>query len=451
MQVQRNLPIVLLMLIAIATLTLPLAAQEETSEQILINNVRIFDGESETLTTGNVLVESNLIKIISDSPIQVKSDTNIIEGGGRVLMPGLSDAHWHVALAAVTLEEAETEESDFLYARAIKGAERTLLRGFTTVRDIGGPVFGIKKAIDQGIIPGPRILPSGAMVSQTAGHGDFSHISDQPARFGGPRSRFEQLGAVRVADGVDDVLAAVRTNLKQGASQIKLMAGGGVTSKYDPLDVNQYRLEEIKAAVDAASDWGTYVTVHIYTSSGIRRALEAGVRGIEHGHLMDEEAAKVMAEKDAWLCIQPFFREDAGRLADTDQRKPKFLQVADGFDNAMRLVKKFNIRMAFGTDLIFAPQTNRQQASWLLRFKKYFTNVEILRMTTSANAEMFQMSGNRHPYQEGPLGVINEGAYADLLIVDGNPLENLEVLTDFENNLKVIMKDGKVYKNTLKK
>jgi imidazolonepropionase-like amidohydrolase len=180
------------------------------------------------------------------------------------------------------------------------------MRGFTTIRDTGGPTFGLKQAIDSGVIPGPRVYPSGALISQTAGHGDFGSAYDRPVAIGGRPSRFEEIGAFTVANGVPEVEAAVRMQLKRGASQIKLALGGGVISDSDPIDTLQYTPEEIRAAVQVTSDWGTYVCVHVYTVPGIRRAIDAGVRSIEHGHMADEATIKLMADKGVWLSLQPF-------------------------------------------------------------------------------------------------------------------------------------------------
>ena len=467
-----------------------MSSHDIPSEVTLFKNVNIFDGENEQLLEGyDVLVVKNLIRKIDKNitlsasyeidvktggyksmgaPMQlhdmhqkditvyepvknVKKEVKVgvIDGGGRTLMPGLIDAHWHTLLSSITLQEGHSEEVDYLHAREIAEAEKTLLRGFTTVRDVGGPVFGIKKAIDQGILVGPRILPSGAMISQTSGHGDFGLVWEAPRYFGCGMGipRFEQLEISRMADGVDEVLAATRYNLKKGASQIKLMAGGGVSSQYDPLYVNQYLFEEMKAAADAAADWDTYVTVHIYNGVGITRALKAGIKGFEHGHLLDEEAAKLLSEKGGWLCTQPFYKDDPGSETLSPRSYEKFLQVCEGFENTMKLVKKYNLNMAFGTDLLFSPETNGIQANFLARFAKYYNNAEILRMATSINARYFELSGHGHPYQEGPLGVIKEGAYADIILVDGNPLDDVSILGDSGKNIPLVMKDGVIYKN----
>jgi imidazolonepropionase-like amidohydrolase len=419
------------------------------SSRILIKNVRIFDGVNEDLDDPtSVMTENNLIKEISPGTKDTKN-VKVIDGGGRLLMPGLTDAHWHVMFTAMTMQQLENEPLDYVHAKMIREAGATLMRGFTTVRDLGGDVFGIKQAIDEGVVPGPRILPSGPVISQTAGHGDFSRSYDRPAIFGGRPSRLEEIGASIVADGVDQVLSAVRFNLKAGASQIKITGGGGVISETDPIDSTQYTDDEIKAAVNAAADWGTYVAAHVYHPEGILRVLEAGVKSIEHGHLMDEESAKRIAEKDAWLCIQPFFDDDVCFQYLDEKRAEKAKILVSGFDRTMQLAAKYQLNLAFGTDVVCAPENNVWQLELLELFSSYLTNFEILRMTTSVNAKLFELSGKRHPYQAGPLGVIKPGAYADLLIVEGDPLQDLKVLVDYENNLKLIMKDGRVFKNTL--
>jgi len=441
---------VIALTICVGAMAIPvLGASGNGVDSILFTKVNVFDGvKAERIDNASVLVEGNLIRQVSTDVIKADGAT-VIDGGGRTLMPGLSDAHWHCLMASVTPEEIEEEQVDYLYAAMTAEAEKTLLRGFTTVRDVGGVSFGLKKAIDQGVVPGPRILPSGAMISQTSGHFDMTKVYEQPRRFGGRSSRREQLGVDRVADGVDEMLSAVRMNLKGGASQIKLATGGGVGSAYDPLESNQFTLEELKTAVAAAGDWGTYVTVHAYSAEGIKRAIEAGVKCIEHGHLMDEECARLMKEKGIWLCIQPFAVDDPGMefLSPEGQKKNKL--VCDGFEQAMNYANKYQLKLGFGTDLIFSPQTNGGQGDEFAKFSKYLSNLKILRMATSANAELFSMSGDRHPYRDGDLGVIRAGAYADILLVDGNPLEDLSLLGSNGKHLSLIMKDGNIFKNTI--
>ena len=274
---------------------------------ILINNVVIFNGKDEKTITGNVLVVNNLIQKISTSPIPTNKSgkTIIIDGKGKFLMPGLIDAHWHSILTASTMDELMYAEPGYVFIKAGDEAANTLMRGFTSVRDLGGPSFGLKKAIDDGVIDGPRIWPSGSIISQTSGHGDFRSVNERPVSLGGCLHHSEEIGGATIADGKDAVLVAVRENLKRGASQIKLTAGGGASSVFDPLDVSQYTEEELRAAVEAAEDWGTYVTVHAYTPRAVQKAIAAGVKCIDHGHLLDDETLKLIGEKGIWLSMQP--------------------------------------------------------------------------------------------------------------------------------------------------
>src|SRR5262249_44331855 len=303
-----------LTLLALAVFwSLPLAAQNPASEPVtLFQNVRIFDGKSGTLSApSHLLVRGNKIAKISTTPLPVdrRADTVLIDGGGRTLMPGLIDVHWHAMLIRAT--PAQAIAGDVGYNNIAAGAEATdtLLRGFTTVRDVGGPSFGLKQAIDEGIVAGPRIFPSGAVITITGGHGDFRQLSELPRTIGGPLSRMEQIGASAVADSPDEVRVRVREQLMQGASQIKLTAGGGVSSPHSPIDASTFTEAELRAAVEAAGNWGTYVTVHAFTPEAIERAIAAGVKCIEHGFLMDEATAKLIASKGVWLSPQPLPEE----------------------------------------------------------------------------------------------------------------------------------------------
>jgi imidazolonepropionase-like amidohydrolase len=274
--------------------------------------VRIFDGKAEKLTDpSNVMVRGNIIERVSSvsSPSPADANVTVIDGGGRTLMPGLIDAHVHAML--IRLTPAQAIAGDVGYNNIAAGAEATdtLLRGFTTVRDVGGPSFGLKQAIDEGIVAGPRIFPSGAVITITGGHGDFRQLSELPRTIGGPLSRMEQIGASAVADSPDEVRVRVREQLMQGASQIKLTAGGGVSSPHSPIDASTFTEAELRAAVEAAENWGTYVTVHAFTPAAIQRAIAAGVRCIEHGFLMDEATAKLIANKGVWLSLQPLPEE----------------------------------------------------------------------------------------------------------------------------------------------
>jgi imidazolonepropionase-like amidohydrolase len=440
-----------LTLLALAVFwSLPLAAQNPASEPVtLFQNVRIFDGKSGTLSApSHLLVRGNKIEKISTTPLPVdrKADTVIIDGGGRTLMPGLIDMHWHAMLVRPT--PAQFLTADIGYINLVAGTEATdtLMRGFTTIRDMGGPVFGLKQAIDEGIVTGPRIFPSGAIISTTGGHGDFRHPFELPRIIGGPLTRTEQVDGSMIADSPDEVRMRVREQLMLGASQIKLTAGGGVASPHSPLDVSTFTSEELRAAVEAAQNWGTYVTVHAYTPVAIQRSIAAGVKCIEHGHLMDEATARLMAEKGIWLSTQPLPEELANAFPPGSQERAKFQQVYAGTDKVYNFAKKYKLKTAFGTDLIFSQALAQRQGALLASLVRWYTPAEALKMATGDNAQLLALSGLRSPYA-GKLGVVEEGALADLLLVDGNPLENIKLIEDPAKNFLVIMKDGKLYKN----
>lgn len=416
--------------------------------QLLITNVKIFDGvRSELSGITQVLIEGNSIKKISPNiKVPKESAVSIIDGEGRVLIPGLIDAHWHTMLAALPMEDLISTRVGYAHVVATAEAEATLMRGVTTVRDMGGPVFGLKRAIDENVVTGPRIFPSGAFISQTSGHGDMRAENRRSPHFGGSIYNIEKDGFFVIADGVSEVQVAARENLRLHASQIKLAAGGGYASQADPIDSTQYSLEEIKAAVGAAEDWGTYVTVHAYGPRGVNRAIDAGVKVIEHGQLLDEETIKRMVKEDIWLSTQPF--TDCHEKSLTDISNEKLAQVCKGTDHLYKLTKKYpKLKVAWGTDMFFSSQMSAEQVRWLGRLTKWYDSRAILKMATGSNGELLKLSGLRSPYPKD-LGVIKEGAYADILLVEGNPLKDISVLGD-KDNLRVIIKDGKVYKNTL--
>lgn len=425
------------------------AAAPAPLPEVLFRNVRVFDGRGSSLSAPtDVLVRGNLIASIGAGATPTSATATVIDGGGRTLMPGLIDAHVHVAFQIIPQTAVLLGDIGYVYVAAGKGATAMLMRGFTSARDAGGPTLGVKKAIDDGLIAGPRLWPSGAFISQSGGHGDFRLPNELPAP-PGYVSYSERVNAAAIADSADTVRQRVREQLALGASQIKLMAGGGVSSNYDPLDVTQYSVEELRAAVVAAENWGTYVMVHAYTPRAVRQSIEAGVKCIEHGQLLDDATAKLMAEKGVWWSLQPFVDDGTdSRFAEGSPNRLKQLQMYGGTDTAYRLAKKYRIRTAFGTDALFSARAAAQQNAMLLRLQRWYSNAEILRMATADNAELLQLSGLRSPYP-GRLGVVEAGALADLLLVDGDPLANLELLADPGRTLLVIMKDGVVHKNTL--
>lgn len=415
----------------------------------LFQDVRIFDGRSPALSArSNVLVRGGIIERISASAITVDENANarVIAADGRVLMPGLIDAHWHAFMAATPQMVLMTADPNYLQLLAARQAEATLMRGFTTIRDLGGPVFGLKRAIDEGVTIGPRIYPSGAFISQTSGHGDFRFSFEVPRVPGGPLSHSEVMGVAAIADSPDEVRLRAREQLRQGASQIKLMAGGGIASPYNPIESTQYTEPEIRAAVEAARNWGTYVTVHAYTPRAIRQAVAAGVECIEHGQLIDEATAKVLADAGIWWSLQPFLDdEDASPLENPVSQK-KALEVFAGTDNAYKLARKYKIKTAFGTDILFDARLVGRQGAILAKMVRWYTPAEALKMATADNGELMALSGFINPYP-GKLGVVEEGALADLLLVDGNPLEDIKLIADPDKNFLVIMKGGTIYKN----
>ena len=427
-----------------------LIAQEVQPTVVVFQNVRVFDGKSGVLSgPSNVLVRGNKIERISTAPIPTdrSAKTQIIEGGGRTLMPGLIDAHWHAML--IRADPAQAITGDVGYNNILAGVEATdtLMRGFTTVRDVGGPVFGLKSAIDSGIIPGPRIFPSGAVITVTSGHGDFRQLSELPRTIG-TLSRMEQIGASMVADSPDEVRLRVREQLMQGASQIKLTAGGGVSSPFSPLDVSTFTEAELRAAVEAAENWDTYITVHAFTPAAIQRSIAAGVKCIEHGFLMDEATAKLIAEKGVWLSTQPLPEELRQGFPVGSVQRAKADEVWPGIARTYELAKKYKIKTAWGTDVLFSHALAQQQGAILASLVRWYSPAQALAMATGTNSELLALSGKRNPYP-GKLGVVEEGALADLVLVDGDPIANINLIADPDKNFVVIMKDGKVYKNIL--
>jgi imidazolonepropionase-like amidohydrolase len=472
---------------------LPAAAIDIPSEVTLFKNVNIFDGQSEELLMGyDVLVVKNLIKKIDkdikiaatyeidvktggykavtsgghifldgmqqpqtavtvyepEKKIKKEVKVKIIDGKGRTLMPGLIDAHWHTTYAYTPAAILLMNQGDMpeVAIRSMTAAKETLLRGFTTVRDMGGNPFAIKKLIDTGEYPGHRILPSGPFMSPTAGHADFYGKLDSP-RDKSNMSYWERNMMAMTSDGVAEVRLRTRDILRYGATQIKITTGGGVSSVFDPLDVDEYSVDEIKAVVEEATNYNTYVSSHVMTDRGVRRAIEAGVMCIEHGLFASEKTLRSMKEKGAWLSPQPMALEDM--VWNNPISQAKYEQAIAAVEALYPLAKKVGVNIAFGTDQLLDASKADQQSDYLVRLGTWFSPYETLKIATSENARLLELSGPRHPYQEGPLGVIKEGAYADLIIVDGNPLKNLELVGNPDKNFVVIMKDGVTYKNTL--
>jgi imidazolonepropionase-like amidohydrolase len=436
----------------------PAWAQAEKAEpQVLFTNVNVFDGKTDGLAAGmNVLVEGNLIKNVAKGAIDAPGAT-VIDGGGRTLMPGLINAHLHLALP----DSIPNVESNLLPGDVIIGsqlmAKDYLFDGFTTLRDAGGNVFAVKKAIDRGDLEGPRIYPSGALISQLGGHFDLRNLSQKKGE-----SQMERIGNVAIADGVDEVLVAARKNFRLTASQLKICVGGGAASHFDPVDTMQFTVEEIQAAVTTANNWKTYVGAHIFTPEAMHIAADLGVMAFDHAFLIDEGAMKKVVQKGIYLVPQ------MNGLSPELLRSPilgpanlaKVKAVHEQAGEFVNLIKKYKPKVAFADDAFGTKDVVSKQRRYELGYRaSVFGNFETLRQATSVNGEMMAMTGPRNPYP-GKLGVIEKGALADILLVDGNPREDVSVLggtTEFFNDtatteiktLRVIMKDGKIYKNTL--
>jgi imidazolonepropionase-like amidohydrolase len=414
---------------------------------LVIQNVQVWDGTADKAVAGlDVLIEDGLIISISSGQA-APENAEFIDGGGRVLIPGIIDAHSHIAIP-LGPKVLRQEDPSYVAALSVRAARMYLMRGWTTLRDIGGPSQGLAKAIDQGVVDGPRIYPSAAFISQTSGHGDHRGLTDPHPNVGGPVNQFEQRYTL-LADGPAEVRRATRESLRQGATQIKVMAGGGISSDYDPIDTTQYSIEELRAAVESAEDWNTYVAVHAYTDAAVNRSLDAGVKVIEHGHLVSEKTLKRIKSEGAFLSSQSFGFVRIFMKGNEDLSNTKAGQVMAGTDRLMNNAKKLGIPVAFGTDAVGsmrAYEAGIKEFGYRLR---WFDSLEILKQATSHNAKLLMLTGPRNPYQKGPLGVIKPGAYADLLIVDGDPLTDIKVLEEPAKNIQLIMKDGRIYKNNL--
>lgn len=436
-------------LLAFSLLLFAVGVEAQTAPppaETLFRNVRVFDGTGAPLSAPtDVLVRGNVIASIGAAT--AAPGATVIEGGGRTLMPGLIDAHTHIMFSTLPQAALLTADIGFVSIAAAKAAEEMLMRGFTSARDLGGPVFGLKQAIDAGLATGPRIWPSGAFLSQTGGHGDFRLPNELPAA-PGSFGYADRIGAAAIADDATMVRTRAREQLALGATQIKLMAGGGVSSAYDPLDVTQYTEAELRAGVEAAENWGTYVTVHAYTPRAVRQALAAGVKCIDHGNMLDDATVKLMGEKGIWWSMQPFTDDSPSPFKEGSPNRIKQLTMYAGTDTAYALARKYRIKTAWGTDILFSAAAARGQGQLLTKMVKWYTPVEALTIATSGNAALLALSGPRNPYP-GRLGVVVAGALADLILVDGDPTKDLALVADAAKNFVVIMKDGKVYKNTV--
>ena len=444
-----------------------ISAEQNPPAQVLFTNVNIFDGVNDGLAEGmNVLIEGNLIKAVSADTIAADGAT-VIDGGGRTLMPGLIDGHAHMMINAhFDTVEKDYDITDLAYNNVVV-AKRFLMDGFTAVRDMGGPVFGLQRAIDRGAFIGPRVYPSGAFISQTSGHGDFRDRADGGFSINdaGDLSNFERMGIGNVANGVPEVLKATRLNLRNGATQIKIMGGGGGSSRFDPIDTTQYSKGEICAIVEAAADWGTYVAAHTFNDRSVNRLLDCGVKTFEHSFFISEETMRKIAAAGGYVVPQMWgISPDLAKNPLMPPAKIPMVQaLGKQYADFGRNLLKNGVKVVFASDYVGvfedAERARRYEIWW--RTQTFDSNFEVLKQMTSIAGEMLTLSGPRNPYQAGKQGVIEAGAYADLLLVDGNPLKDITVIggqtewfdADPEwkpiETLRLIMKDGVIYKNTL--
>jgi len=433
-------------------------AQAEEPRRILITNINVWDGVSDQLMPNmNVLVVGNKIERISAEPIEdlrpqqlmVKENPDLtIDGAGRTLMPGLIDMHTHLMFRYGVTAMRNDFDAQAAGAAAMESLQLYMQMGYTTVRDVGDNSLGLARNIAAGRLAGPRIYSSGGAISAISGHNDLAMFTESPHD-----GVFTRRGDTNIITGPIEAREAVRVLMRGGASQIKIMVGGGVASNFDPLEATTMSEDEIRAVVEAAADFGTYACAHAYTDDSVNRVLDAGGRCIEHGFLISEKTIKRMKKLDAVMSLQPYAAvevfKDPEKLAGFNAENiRKGRQVRDGADNMLSLIAKHKVDTFAGADLWQEGLIIKTPDDMVLR-TRWFPNAEVLRQNTSSAAKWLAKSGTKNPYREGALGVIQQGAYADLLLVEGNPLEDISIMADWQNSLKLIMKDGEIFKNTL--
>src|SRR3984957_14704050 len=408
----------------------------------LFKNARIFDGVSENCPEGmQLLVERGVIRELSDKPITA-GDVQIVDVGGRTLMPGLIDAHIHAYASDVDVQKIDLAGDPYRTAHAARMLGFALDCGFTTVRDIGGGDYSLWRAIEDRLIRAPRFLYAGKILSMTGGHGDFRQMTENRHNHGYCScGDFNTLCVV--ADGVDQCLKAVREELRRGAHCIKIMGSGGIASPTDPIWMHQYREDEIRAIVNETNERRTYTSAHCHPAGAVRRSVEFGVRCIEHGTLIDDETSRFVAEQGAFIIptmVIIFALVELGKklgfpAQSQEKAEHAFKQAIVGMESK----RKAGVKLGFGTDLLGETYV-RECREFEIR-REVFSPVEILRQATSVNADILM--------QKDSLGCVKAGAHADLLVVDGDPLEDIGLLAADGKHLKMIMRGGELVKDQL--
>lgn len=442
-----------ILVVGAVNLPLPASAEQKAPTLILITNVDVWDGTSDKVAKAtDVLIEGNKIKKVANNISA--PDASVIDGKGGTLTPGLIDMHQHLLLNGGTAAGNQID-AYVQGAHASRAAEYLLRSGFTTIRDIAGNSIGIKKAVNGGIFPGPRIYTSGPAIGPTGGHSDWGTPIEGP----GIKDYQELVGNTAVVDGRAEWLRQARWNLRNGADFLKVMAGGGVASEFDPLQLNSPTLDEVKAAVDVASEYQTYVAIHAYTDAAYMKSMDAGVKSFEHGFLVTEPTIKRMKKEGVWWSFQPYggYTLLCGEYPDwyTEIMKRKGKLVCEGVKNAIRLMKKYEIKTFNGSDMFgwdnwHNALLNVTTPAAGLPEELRYTSLETMKMSTSAPGQFLRenVGPARNPFIEAKLGVIEQGAWADLLIYRGDPTKDIELILE-EQNLLLVMKDGKTYKNLL--
>jgi imidazolonepropionase-like amidohydrolase len=409
---------------------------------ILLKNARIFDGYNGECSEGmHLLIESGVIREVSEKPIRV-GDASLIDVGGRTLMPGLIDAHIHAYASDVNVQKMDLAGEPYRTAHAVRMLGFALDCGFTTVRDIGGGDYSLWRAVEDKLFRAPRFLYAGKMISMTGGHGDYRQMNESRHNHGYCSCGDFNTDSV-IADGVDACIKAAREELRRGAHCIKIMGSGGVSSPTDPIWINQFREDEIRAIVNETNERRTYTSAHCHPVNAVRRCVEFGVRVIEHGTLIDDETARFVADKGAFIVptiVVLFTLVELGRkLGFPAQNQEKADYAYKHAIAGMESMRRSGVKIGFGTDLI--GETYVHQCREFRIRKEVFSPLEILRQATSINASLLM--------QEGKLGCVAPGAHADLLVVDGDPLKDIELIADSGKHLRLIMRAGELIRNEL--